>query len=286
MKIKIVVVLLGLLVQFFHLSPRCSAKAAYRSKTTMIHSADVIVFADIKRVEKVEKQGKHWKYRQKAVIEPIKMLKGKLPANAKIFGGENFICAQVNFKPGKALLFLKKSNDYYVGNNWHLSVRSASNGKIEWFAGSNVFGLKPQEKSKVFADVKNTMKEATNKNEPSYIKPLLKAKQVNDELIGEGGAPSQDFKIFKRALLDKNISLPFLKKSISQASASGKIYMAMIMMKHYPKEAKSTLQSLKSDQTKFDFQSGCEILSYSVNSAAKELLEKGNLLGLDPNKIK
>ena len=62
-----------------------------------------------------------------------KTIKGELPLEIALFGEESFICAQVRFKPGRHLVFLRRDGKLLVGSNWHLSVRPMAETKVEWY---------------------------------------------------------------------------------------------------------------------------------------------------------
>src|SRR5687767_895163 len=101
------------------------AKAAYGGKADMTRRADAIAVVEVLRVEKAEVKGRHWTYSERAVATVRTTLKGDLPAEGKelvLFGGEDFICAQCNFRPGRYLVFLRRDGGLWVGSNWHLSV--------------------------------------------------------------------------------------------------------------------------------------------------------------------
>lgn len=276
-------ILVGLLLTFNQVS--ANGKAAFASKSKMIKTADTIAQVNILEVKKVKFKGKHWTYSQKAIVKPLAILKGELDKSSKIYGGENFICASVKYKPGTYLLFLKKIDDYYVGNNWHMSVRPCKNNKIQWFSQKDRIQFVPTEKSIVFSDIASELKKMTNNQIQNCLETLASAKQVSDELIGEGGTKSKDFGKFLILLRDKQTGANQLEQFIKSASPAGKIYLSMVLMKRAPDRAKATLSSLTTNRDKFEFQSGCEILSYTVGSAAKELLSNGSLLGIDPLKL-
>ena len=117
---------------------------------------------------------------------------------------------------------------------------------------------------------------------PSYIQPLLEADSVTDQYAGRGGE-SKSFKLLTRALKDKELKLKTLNDSLKDATPAGKIYIALIMMKHYPEKARSTLEALSKDNSKFVFSSGCEAMNYTVGKAAKELLSTGKLFNIEPS---
>lgn len=117
----------------------------------------------------------------------------------------------------------------------------------------------------------------------SYIAPLLKATRVSGKFQGRGGL-SKDYKLFKKALADKTIKIDSLESSMKTATPAGKLYVAMILLKHSPEKGKTVLKSMSKDSTKLILLTGCIANSYTVGKAAKELLEKGSLLSIYPPK--
>lgn len=291
------------------------AKAAFKSKEGMILSADLIALVEIISVKPVKVKGKAWTYRQEALARPVQIIKG-VPkyqyANTKsspgeltkadsrdskssrnsdksprvkvlrLLGDENFECAQVKFKPGKALVFLNREANFYRGNNWGLSSMPVARAKIEtleWFSQ----GLKrsPRELKSVISEIKQILNQGARKAKvPSYLKPLTKATKVTDEQVGEGGESSKDYALYARALKDRTLEFNSLNSHMKSSTPSGKIYFAMLIMKHFPEQAKPTLTKLLGDKSSLEVQSGCEIMDYTVSSAVRELLDRGKLIML------
>lgn len=117
--------------------PHAFAKACFSSEDEMIERAEVIAIVDISRVEKTEAQGKDWKYSEVARATVQQTLKGKLSQAVDLHGGENFICAQVHFAPGRHLVFLRCDGEFLVGCNWHLGVRLIKDTQVEWFVAGD-----------------------------------------------------------------------------------------------------------------------------------------------------
>lgn len=99
----------------------------------MLKSADFIAIVEITKVEKTEKKTEGFDYSEVAQARVVQSIKGELPDNIRLHGGENFICAQVHFQPGKFLVFLKLENGLFTGCNWHLSVRPIQGEQVEWY---------------------------------------------------------------------------------------------------------------------------------------------------------
>ena len=150
------------------LPSRADAKAAYAGKADMVRRSDAVAVVEVLRVEKAEVKGKHWTYSQRAVAKVVSTLKGKLPADGEevaLFGGEDFICAQCNFQPGKYVVFLQKDGGLWAGSNWHLSVRPVLTDKdrresVDWYAKADGLALKSTPLSDVLADVKKLIADA------------------------------------------------------------------------------------------------------------------------------
>lgn len=261
--------------------PEVSAKAAFKSKEAMIKSADVIALVEILRVEKTKTAGKPFDYGQKAFADPITVLKGSMQKNSVFLGDESFICAQVKFKPGRALVFLKKHSGFYTGNNWGLSVREVTgerqSEKIDWFDGKNGFSARPQPRAEVLKDINNIL----NSEAPSYIEPLTKAKRLTDATIGEGER-STLYPIFKRALADQSLKPEALKDLIKRSTPAGKIYLVMVLMRRDENSADKILKEMEKDSTTLEYQSGCEIFPTTTGKAAHSLLTDGKFMDIAP----
>ena len=111
----------------------CFAKAYYAPKKEMIQKAECIVIVEVTKVEKSEKKGKSWVYRQKASATVKRCLKGAVKGEIEIYGLETFICAQCYYEKGTFILFLRKEEGFWVGSNWHLGIRPITNNKTQWF---------------------------------------------------------------------------------------------------------------------------------------------------------
>jgi hypothetical protein len=137
-------VLAGLIIALAALllpTSRGLAKAAYSLPDQMIADSEVIAVVDISRVEPTKAKGATWTYREVAHASVERVLKGELPKNIELHGNEEFICAQVRFKAGRHLVFLRRDQQYVVGSNWHLSVRPIKDDAIEWYASSKGIDL-------------------------------------------------------------------------------------------------------------------------------------------------
>ena len=115
------------------------AKAAYYPADWMITNAEVIAVVEITTVTTNSVKGKHWTYSETASAKVEKVLKGRLPSEVRLQGGEDFICAQVKYQPGRRLVFLQRDGELLAGINWHLGNRAIINDKVEWFDDANLW---------------------------------------------------------------------------------------------------------------------------------------------------
>jgi hypothetical protein len=98
--------------------------------------------------------GKNWTYSQQTKVSVEKVLKGKIPDNFVMYGGESFICAQCTLSKGRFLAFLGKDGDLWVGANWHLSLRPIKDDEVEWYISQEQrFPMKFQKLADVLAQI-------------------------------------------------------------------------------------------------------------------------------------
>lgn len=136
------------------------AKAYFAGKKEMIKKAEAIAVVEIVKTEEVEQKGKHWTYRQKATGMVKESLKGNIQGNIVIYGMEDFICAQCRFEKGRFLLFLGKDNNFWVGSNWQVGIRSIKNDKVDWFKNDiSRFETEQKPLKEVILEIQNILKE-------------------------------------------------------------------------------------------------------------------------------
>src|SRR5687767_12078964 len=70
-------------------------KAAYLQKDRAIKTAEIIAIVDIQKVEPTKTKADGWTYSEVAHANVERVLKGDLPKSVKLYGSEDFICAQV-----------------------------------------------------------------------------------------------------------------------------------------------------------------------------------------------
>jgi len=135
--------------------PHADAKAYYAPEDEMIERAEVIAIVDISRVEKTETKSQPFNYSQIAHATVQETLKGKLPKEIQLYGGESFECAQVHFTPGRSLVFLRHAGEFLVGCNWDLSVRPIKDTEVEWYVPGERHNLSWQLLDTVLARIQN-----------------------------------------------------------------------------------------------------------------------------------
>lgn len=122
-------------------APGAFAKAAFAGEEQMIERAEIIAIVNVTSVEKAETKGEHWTYSEVADATVETTLKGKLEKTVKLHGGEDFICAQVHFKEGRHIVFLRRDGKLLVGCNWHLGVRPIKDKQAEWYVAGEHMAL-------------------------------------------------------------------------------------------------------------------------------------------------
>jgi len=144
-------------------APSALAKAAYADEEQMIERAEVIAIVNVTRVEKATTKGTHWTYSEIAHATVEQTLKGTPPQTVKLYGGEDFICAQVHFPVGRYLVFLRRDGEVLVGCNWHLSVRPIKDKQAEWYVAGEHMALSWQPLDAVLARIKNSLAKPKSK---------------------------------------------------------------------------------------------------------------------------
>ena len=134
------------------------AKAYYAGEMEMIQGSEFIAIVNVTRIGQTNTVGSVWSYRQRAHGTVETMIKGELPSEVTLHGEESFICAQVRFKPGRHLVFLRRDGKLLVGSNWHLSVRPITETKVEWYVPAERLQLSWQPLSEVLDRMAATAK--------------------------------------------------------------------------------------------------------------------------------
>ena len=158
MNLRFVPALLLVLALLAFAAPPAISKAYYAGENEMITRSEVIAVVDISRLESTKLKREHWTYSEVAHAMVEQTLKGTPEKQVQLYGGEDFICAQVHFQPGRFLVFLKRDGDLLVGSNWHLSVRPIKDGKIEWFTPGEHMALSWQPLPDVLQRIEKSVK--------------------------------------------------------------------------------------------------------------------------------
>lgn len=110
------------------------SKAYFPPAREAIKKAEFIALVTLDAPAKTEEKGGHWQYGEVSTAHLKRAIKGKLPAEFKIHGKEDFICAQCHFSPGENLVFLRKDKELYIGQTWMLAGLPIKDGKVAWFS--------------------------------------------------------------------------------------------------------------------------------------------------------
>lgn len=260
------------------------AKAAYAGKSQMIDCSEIIAVVDVTSVSKVQEPGQTSgrTYSQKATLMPLTILKGALPKDSTAYGGENFICAQCNFEPGKFLVFLNHDGQHLIGSNWHLSVRPIKAEQLDWYDGEKMNPLRPAKLSDVVAQIRKELgSPAEMKHLPADLRVLATAEYLNTGEIGEAPAPAPVWQAYTRALKSKECAdqkqLMYLFKN---GTPAGRFYAAMLVY-HLDKDAgKKLLAMLCTCNGTVNVQHGCRATTIGVWQVASDLYSNSKYLSL------
>lgn len=139
-----ILMLLGFFLTSFQ---SVDAKDWFLSKEEMIQQAPYIAIVRIGNVEyRDEPIEGSWKYHQHATATVEKSIKGLLPHQFDLYGGEECARALTAWRPGRFLVFLKVEREklpphasklpdpLFVGVNWHLSLWPIKGDSIKWYS--------------------------------------------------------------------------------------------------------------------------------------------------------
>lgn len=115
----------------------------YASKPEMIARSTAIAVVEVTDVSPARARGASWTYSQVAEATVIETVTGTLPGRIRIYAQENFICARIDFRPGRYLVFLREDGGLLAGSNWYLSARPVESGMVEWYANDTDRGDHP-----------------------------------------------------------------------------------------------------------------------------------------------
>lgn len=250
------------------------ADAAYLSKEGMIDNAVVIALVNIETVERTAAKGSHFIYRKKAIMTPLRVLKGELRKGAVLYADESFVRAGTAVDPGKALVFLRRDGSLLVSSNRELGVRRVQDDKLDWPAGGTKPALSRQSLEKVLEEIMKELKLAA----------IRKARYFCDGAMGERGQSPPEYLAYRQfASGEASVSLADLQKILTGAgvTAEGKLYAALLARKLYKKDSEKDLRKLAADRSGLSMRSGCEVFETTLGEAISELLEHGKLKYLD-----
>lgn len=260
------------------------AKAAFQSKNQMIDCCEVIAVVDVEKVEKVDEKGLAHTYSQKATATPLHVLKGQLPKPCTIYGGENFICAQCNFQPGKLLVFLNHDRNLLIGSNWHFSVRPIRGNRLDWYDGESMT-LKPANLETVNEQIEMQLGNDRKLSKlTGALKELSQAKVLCDRVAGDTNKTSKiwtDYKSARASLKPEQKDL--LWSMYRNSTPAGRIYAAMLLHRVDNEEGKKALAMLSCCNATIDYVSGCEVSNVGVWQVASDLFTKSKFVSLSLN---
>jgi len=122
-------------------------RAVFYARSELIKNASVIAIVDLSEPGKAQHAvedwdpfdkregatGERWAYSQQANARVERILKGSIPKEFILYGGESFICAECRLSKGRFLVFLTKDRDLWVGANWQFSLRPIRDNEVEWY---------------------------------------------------------------------------------------------------------------------------------------------------------
>ena len=203
------------------------AKAYFASQSEMLKNSQIIAVVDVKKVEKADAHGVSRTYSQKATADVEQVLKGSPGKQITMYGGEDFICAQCQFKPGKTLVFLNQDNNLLIGSNWHLSIRPIENGQLEWYARDHHSPLKLTKFDDVLKSIKAKLPKQVKLSPP--LAKLNEAERLNDAATGEAAEPSASWQAYQAILPVAAQHLSELEYIAVMGKPGGRIYAAMLL---------------------------------------------------------
>ncbi len=110
---------------------------------------------------------------------------------------------------------------------------------------------------------------------------LSTAKRFEDKQIGEGGSSSKIYKAYEEAF---NSSASIKKEDyewlLQNGTPAGRVYGAMLLRGTGNADDKNSFGKLSKDESKIDFQSGCEVSKDTVSAIAKSFIKSGDYVGI------
>ena len=110
---------------------------------------------------------------------------------------------------------------------------------------------------------------------------LSTAKRFEDKQIGEGGSPSKIYKAYEEAFKSSgSIKKEDYEGLLQNGTPAGRVYGAMLLRDTGNADNKNSFGKLSKDESKIDFQSGCEVSKDTVSAIAKSFIKSGDYLGI------
>jgi hypothetical protein len=113
-----------------------------------------------------------------------------------------------------------------------------------------------------------TLKEPTQ----PYLKILLEASSFSGSAVGVAAVKPETYKAYEQAIAVGKTIRPEIEYLLQNAKPGGRIYAALLLRRIDPVAGKQALESLRSDQTKLLFFSGCSPDETTVSALAVEFL--------------
>jgi hypothetical protein len=113
---------------------------------------------------------------------------------------------------------------------------------------------------------------------PDYLKTLKDAQVLADGIQGESVTPAKEFQAYIQAAQQGNKIEKELQTLCREASAPGKIYAACLLYAIKPQEALKQLSAMATSTEKLTYRSGCEGITTTLGSVARDLQHKGRFL--------
>ena len=158
-------------------------------------------------------------------------------------------------------------------NNQSIFLRSLfSIGSCMVFLGLTIAPSRTEANS-IASPPKPLERPTLNQALPAYLATLRGATRLEGRALGMVAAPSKIYQAFEQALQPGKTSRSDIKQLLDEATPSGRIYTAMLLVKLDPKAGRQLLEQMRSDQTALTEASGCGTSQTSVGAAVEDILQ-------------
>jgi len=99
----------------------------------MIAESQLIALVEIASVGEAMTQGKSWTFSRVADAQVKRVIKGDCAHALRIYGGEDFPCAQTELGKGLFLVFLKRDGRFWTGANFERSLCPVADNVVDWY---------------------------------------------------------------------------------------------------------------------------------------------------------